>query len=202
MRHPKIEKVCVVCGKKFSTFVAWDKKVRGGKRCCSRECSSIEARIDYNDWEKFWAKLEIKDNGCWEWPGPYQTRHPDYPYGKVHLSWRTQESVAAHRLAWEIVHGPIPDGLIVRHSCDNPKCCNPQHLLIGTCKDNSQDMVTRNRQMKGNRHFRAKLREEYIADIRERLLAGESQQSIADDYGVCQVTISSVSLGETWRHVV
>jgi hypothetical protein len=200
--EPKVTRTCEVCGQEFQTWAAWDRKRPGGARYCCKEHKDIAARLDFNNWEKFWAKLEVNEAGCWEWPGPYQTHDPAFPYGKVHVAWREAEMVMAHRLAWELINGPIPDGLIVRHTCDNPKCCNPYHLLLGTHQDNSDDMVMRGRQANGERHALAKLREEDIPVIRGRLGRGETQQAVADDYQVRQSTISLIASGATWGYIL
>jgi len=89
--------------------------------------------------EKFWASLDIRGNeDCWEW----QRGRDDGGYGCVCYSGKRY---GAHRLAWELTNGPIPEGLLVCHSCDNPPCCNPKHLFLGTHGDNMQDALTKGR---------------------------------------------------------
>ena len=77
--------------------------------------------------------------GCWEWRG---TRSED-GYGLIHIKKLATSNLRVHRLMWEMHNGPIPDGLVVRHRCDNPPCVNPDHLEVGTKKDNAADMVQR-----------------------------------------------------------
>lgn len=90
-----------------------------------------------------------EDTGCREWNGTKattrtKTRGSDEPaYGLVYVAPKTMRSV--HRVMWELINGPVPDGLHVRHRCDNPPCCNPSHLLIGTPLDNYNDMAERGR---------------------------------------------------------
>lgn len=96
--------------------------------------------------ERFWAKIDKRGpDECWEWLGSRK----DKGYGQVQ---RTDESgrkvLSSHRLAWEIANGPIPTGLFVCHHCDNPPCCNPAHLWLGTCRDNIHDMHAKGRQRK------------------------------------------------------
>jgi hypothetical protein len=91
--------------------------------------------------ERFWSKVDVgEEDDCWEWTG-YRYRK----YGRFNF-----ESVSrlAHRVAWILLHGPLPDEQKVLHSCDNPPCCNPLHLFVGTQTDNMQDMIA-----KGRAHF-------------------------------------------------
>lgn len=80
------------------------------------------------------------DSGCWEWTGSHVPRG----YGTVWDSMRGRK-VYVHRLSWEMHHGPIPDGMFVLHLCDNPPCWNPEHLSIGTHRDNMADMTAKGR---------------------------------------------------------
>ena len=84
----------------------------------------------------------------------------------------------AHRVAWELVHGEIPDGKFVLHHCDNPKCVNVQHLFIGTLSDNARDMVDK------GRHGMARLNWESVEQIRKLLADGESQKALSQRFGV------------------
>lgn len=87
--------------------------------------------------EQFWARVERGD-GCWLWQGMTISGG----YGRV--GWRGMKAVA-HRVAWELTYGPIPEGLWVLHRCDNPPCCNPEHLFLGSRLDNIADMVAKGR---------------------------------------------------------
>jgi len=111
--------------------------------------------------------------------------------------------------------GELRPDEVTRHTCDNPICCNPAHLIRGTVQDNASDMVERGRQNKGNAHWArrdstavrgennasAHLTEAQVAAIRRRYAAGGSTQvSLADEYGVSQTTISAITRGASWRH--
>lgn len=83
-------------------------------------------------------RYTVTPSGCWEWNG---ARHR-HGHGVVRINSKNHQ---AHRVAWEQVNGPVPAGKIVRHSCDNPPCVNPDHLLVGTQRDNIHDMIQRGR---------------------------------------------------------
>jgi hypothetical protein len=87
---------------------------------------------------RFWAKVR-KGDGCWEWQGA--TRHG---YGTVWVA-EAGGMRLAHRIAWELTNGPIPDGLLACHHCDNRVCVRPDHLFLGTYADNAQDMSRKGR---------------------------------------------------------
>ena len=89
--------------------------------------------------EKFWRRIEITGpDDCWGWQGTTNA------YGHGRLTYENTWWVAS-RLAWALTNGPIPDGLCVLHRCDNPPCCNPAHLFLGTRADNTTDMMTKGR---------------------------------------------------------
>lgn len=132
----------------------------------------------------FWDHVD-KTATCWLWTA--STRRN---YGQARLPGRTQQN--AHRVAWILTHGEIADGMVVRHKCDNPLCVRPEHLEVGTHKDNSQDMARRGRHV-GNR----KLNEQQEDEILQRLAVGERQTDIAVDYGICQATVSKLKRRRT-----
>lgn len=133
---------------------------------------------------------------CWPWTGSLNKG-----YGVIAVAGSKVR--IAHDVAWESHHGrALPKGMVVRHSCDNPPCVNPAHLLLGTHGDNSQDKVDRNRQAKGSGHGIAKLTEVDIPVIRALHNSGASQKFIAAQFGVTQGTVSHVIRGATWAHVL
>lgn len=99
---------------------------------------------------RFWERVvRGGPRECWEWQG---SRHPS-GHGQV---WDGEKVVYAHRTAWALVNGPVPDGLVVMHSCDNPPCANPAHLSVGTQGDNLRDMASKGRDRGGWKDNRLK----------------------------------------------
>lgn len=95
----------------------------------------------------FWAKVKRgANNRCWPFTGSSRGK---MGYGRVTLP-RPIRCIAAHRMAWVLANGEIPDGMFVLHNCDNPKCCNPDHLWLGSIKDNNRDKIRK------RRHWNAK----------------------------------------------
>ena len=124
--------------------------------------------------EAFWACVEKQADGCWVWKRGRIPRG----YGMVAVNGRKR---LAHRMAWELSSGPIPDGLFVCHVCDNPPCVNPEHLFLGTPRDNTIDSVRKGRWVRRRLDYAA------IASDRR---AGATQSEIAKKFGVTQAGIS------------
>lgn len=142
----------------------------------------------------------LEDNSCFEaltgcllWHGPRDA----YGYGAVNLVINKLDR-KAHRLSWQMHRGLIPDGMVVRHRCDNVACINPDHLELGTQLDNIADTVSRKRHNFGVRVPQSKLLPEQVAAIR---LDGRSLKKIGADYGVCAQAIHAIKRGRTWRSV-
>ncbi|HZL18621.1 MAG TPA: HNH endonuclease signature motif containing protein, partial [Polyangia bacterium] len=130
--------------------------------------------------EEFFAHTaQVGD--CWEW----QDHCHHFGHGRL---WWGKYRRLAHRVAWELTHGPIPAGLCVLHRCDNPPCCNPEHLFLGTRADNVADMHRKRRAIpaSGAANGNARLTESAVLAICARLDAGERQVDIAADYGITQ----------------
>lgn len=92
--------------------------------------------------DRFWSKVNKTDT-CWIWVGARKSGK--FNYGKIGAGGAKNGWRRAHIVAWELTRGLVPHGLYVLHNCDNPPCVNPHHLRLGTLKDNSRDMVERNR---------------------------------------------------------
>lgn len=161
------------------------------------------------DLNRFWANVnkngtihpyDSKLGMCWEW-----TRScGSHGYGQFS---RNKENILAHRASWEIEFGDITPNMEVCHSCDNPVCCNPNHLFLGTHKENMRDMIDkgrgdhlRNNNTKGERHGMHKLSLEQVECIRQLYAKGDiSQSQLARNYHVRQGTIWYIVKNKTWR---
>jgi hypothetical protein len=135
---------------------------------------------------------------CWPW----QAGTNRNGYG---VFTHQHEYYYAHRVSYEFYHGPIPEGLGVLHSCDNPICCNPYHLRAGTPKDNASDMVSRGRDrhvsFRGEDHANAKLTIEQVRTIRRLADEGMNQTQIGKMFGVSQSSVMAIRTRRTWKHV-
>ena len=145
--------------------------------------------------ELFWPRVDKRGDGeCWNWTGTLQGGG----YGHFGSAGKTY---LAHRFSYTLAKGEIPEGMVVRHTCDNPKCVNPSHLLVGTHQDNSNDAVERGRTARGERSGVAKLTEADVVEIRARYADGQSMSGIARDLGASRDSVRAVAEGRTWRHV-
>jgi len=134
-------------------------------------------------------------DSCWLWTGAVNNAG----YGKFQLDGRT---LGAHKVAWQLANGPVPDGMLVCHRCDNPPCCNPAHLFLGTAADNTQDMHQKGRYpvRRGMAHHGAKLTDGQVADIRQRLAATSAPYSLlAAEFGVGKSTIWRIARRLNWK---
>ena len=138
--------------------------------------------------DRFWSKV-AKGDGCWEWQGG---RTPT-GYGVFGMGNTVR---GAHRVAWELIYGPIPTDRWILHHCDNPPCVNPQHLFLGDRSTNVRDMHA-----KGRRSLRNdKLTREQALEIRHMAVEGHfNQRDIGDMFGVTQCTVSRIKTGSIWR---
>lgn len=141
--------------------------------------------------DRFYAKV-VKSEECWEWVGSYSGDRKKGRRGQFYLDGRLQYVA---RVSWQFEIGSIPDGMIVCHKCDNPKCVNPSHLFLGTYSDNMRDMVDKDRQSK-------KLTVEEVKEIREKYNKNICNQAVlAEKFNVDQSTISRICSKELRKHV-
>lgn len=144
--------------------------------------------------QRFWDKLKVGNSGeCWEW----QAALDDKGYGQI---WSKGTAQSAHRVAWEIMIGPIPKDMNVLHRCDNRKCCNPRHLFLGSQWDNIVDMIRKGRGNPpvGINHPNSIFTEEEARDIKFSSL---STKELAEKYGKGLPTIINIRNGRRWKHL-
>ena len=142
---------------------------------------------------RFWDRVD-QTGDCWLW-----TKYCNSDgYGRVRFNGRLE---CAHAIAWYFSNGTIPVGLCVLHKCDNPPCCKPSHLFLGTHLDNMRDRDVKGRNSRGEQHGRAKLTEADVLEIKTLLFKGILQQAIADQFGISPQLISKIKLGKRWTHV-
>ena len=161
--------------------------------------SKLLDRRDFSDAvvARFEAKVDRSagPDACHLWTA--RTRPAGY--GAFNVA-RTR-TLAAHRVAYAIRHGFAPGALVLRHTCDNPPCCNPAHLLPGTTADNNRDRDERGRSALGEAHGNAKLTASAVRDMRRRAAGGASYVDLAVEYGVADVQVHNAVTGKTWAHV-
>ncbi len=140
-----------------------------------------------------------KSDGCWEWSGA----RTKAGYGLVKVGGRKGKNLYTHRTVAAALIGEIPPGYYVCHRCDNPRCCRPDHLFIGTPADNNWDKSRKGRAvgpgLRGELVPSAKLKAKDVVAIREQLRAGRKGKDIAASFGVSPTTISSIKLGKRWK---
>ena len=139
-------------------------------------------------------KNDLRPEECWIWAKSPNGRG----YGNVHVNGKT---ISAHRLSYELFKGPIPDGLYVCHTCDNKRCVNPNHLFIGTQKDNLQDASRKGIMNFGEKNGQAKLTVNQVREIKKKLLSGQSQVELAKEYKVTKGNIAHIARGRTWAWI-
>lgn len=140
--------------------------------------------------------VPVEATGCIEWMG----MRDEHGYGVLKYHNRKYK---VHRWVWEMQNGPIPKGMFICHHCDNPSCANLDHLFLGTPKDNRLDCCRKKRHWvpEGKENGRAVLTEEQVVYAMARMLTGESQCSVARDFGVTSTTIRFIWTGHTWANL-
>lgn len=185
---------CHYCGHEF-----WYQPSNRPGSYCSRVCFN-DARRDSVE-ERFWKHVNKTDT-CWEWTGALYRG-----YGRMRLNDKRRSRITVHRFSWELHNGPIPDGMLVCHHCDNRRCVRPDHLFLGTYSENTFDSVAKNRNykeprsnLKGESHPMAKLNEQQVCCIRQESTQGLSQRQLAIRYNVSRRTIVDIVHRHSWQH--
>lgn len=169
--------ICETCKR---TYAAKAYQIRRGQRFCSGAC-----RNHRTEEQRFWSRVQ-KTEGCWNWTGALVAGR----YGNS--TWKNKPSLA-HRASWEMHHGDIPEGLNVCHHCDNGKCVRPDHLFLGTQKDNVQDMIK-----KGRHHTRILSKDQ----VREIRTSTKPRQELSDTFKVSIRAIADIQTGRVWKKLI
>lgn len=160
---------------------------------------NAKTRVDRTIDERLWHQVD-KSGDCWEWHGACD----QHGYGHINIGKNKKKKT--HRLSWEFANGPIPDGLCVLHTCDNPKCVKPEHLWLGTYKDNMQDCIAKGRfvflkSKPGEENNHAKLHDGDIRVIRDLAESGLKPRYTSEFLGIDRSCVHRIINREAWSHV-
>src|SRR4030043_1563744 len=183
----------------LAIFDRYNKKYNGKiyRTCKNKMCFNPNHLISLTAEEKFWSNINIKsDEKCWEWKTYAGTNERP----NTHFNGKNQ---SVSRLAYKLIYGDFDDSLYVCHHCDNPPCCNPNHLFLGTRQDNVDDREAKGRNKMphsiGEDHGGAKLTKEQILEIRNKYIPREySYYKLAREYGVTFGHIRNIIQRKVW----
>lgn len=193
---------CSICGQVKNIDEFYKKRGYPDKRC--KQC--VLARMkrfqampleDLLDGEnknlilkRFWKHVDVKNkNDCWEW----KSKKDKDGYGNMQFKNKT---VRANRFIWTVLNGAIPEGMVVCHKCDNPKCLNPDHLFLGTISDNVIDAL------KKNRLSNQKLTVDQVKELRKLYKTGKySQSELGRIFGVSGSTVCQIVHRKLWKFI-
>jgi hypothetical protein len=200
------ERSCLQCGQQFTISAARAQRNRG--RYCSPTCARAASRMTD---ARFWARVARgAETECWPW----QAHCGHFGHGQLVVQGAHYK---AHRFAYALTYGAIPDGLCVLHRCDNPPCCNPAHLFLGTNADNVADRQAKQRHARGDnagprlhpeavergmQRYNARLTDGIVREIRHLAAQKQmTQKAIAHRFGVSPQLVTEVVKRRTWKHV-
>lgn len=180
----KLTKICLHCGTLFESWPSQDRKF------CSTACGHHGKSAHLV--QRFLDKVHIKPSGCWEWSGSLRSDG----YGEIRVT--NNKHFRTHRLMWELVNGDIPKGKMVLHKCDNPACCDPNHLFLGDQQINMKDRDNKGRVPSGIQHYRHKLDFTKAKQIKVLHKQGLTLKQIGEKFGVCDSLICQVVNDKAW----
>lgn len=173
---------CNCCKAVFSSFGAMGNHVRYHPEC------TFEAR--------FWPNIDKRGpDECWPWIGRRDARG----YGRIA---ENGPRTYAHRVAWTLTNGPIPEGMHILHKCDFPACCNTAHMVLGTQTDNNHDRHAKGRTARGVAIKKVVLNDDKVRRIRELRAKGLGYEAIGREIGCRGAAARDVCIGKFWKHVV
>ncbi len=177
--------------------------------CGNTLCMNPDHLTTVTPESRLWQRVDMNPDGCWLFKGAAKSR-----YGRIQFRDRLD---LAHRVAWILTYGEIPDGMWVLHKCDVPKCVRPDHLFLGTPKENVEDMMAKGRHYHGDEQWTrkhpervprgeemvtSKLTEGQVRRIRDRFAAGGvSKNRLAREEGVSHPTIRRIIARKVWKHI-
>ena len=188
------EKKCHRCG---STSIAQASRLKPGTLLfCSGSCRTAHFNEERaRPIRELFMNNVDKTSSCWLWTGALGRGG----YGRATAArGKKNRSELAHRLSHKLFKGPIPKGMFVCHTCDNPRCVNPDHLWLGTRQDNVDDMVSKGRSLRGTRNPHARLNPQQVREIRRRVAEGENRKDIQEEYGIAPSTLHSIIKRVSW----
>lgn len=142
--------------------------------------------------DRFWKKVERSGaDECWLWAGCKIKGYGQFLRGGG-------QRVYAHRFAYELARGPIPEGMLVLHRCDNPPCCNERHLFLGSDLDNMRDKVAKGRQARERRNGNGRLTDGQVAELRAMRTSGATLETLGRHFGISMGYAGMIVRGE-WR---
>jgi hypothetical protein len=192
----QLSKAAAIMGRKGGQAGTGESKARSTEIC--RAAALKKWRDPENVKKRFWSKVRIgADNECWPWIGAKGSGG----YGSISLHGKHKN---AHRVAYELTYGSIDQSKDCCHSCDNPPCCNPKHLFMGTAADNMNDCLRkgRRRPMTGERNPMFKMNTAAVISIRERVRTGQAKMAeLAREYGVDHECIRMIVHRISWKHI-
>ena len=190
-------KTCAACGIKILKTSKCSAKQWGNKKYCSPLCKNRSKPVRQLK-DRFLEKIKTAEGGCVEW----QASKDGHGYGQMSCH-KGASPLKAHRVSYELFVGEIPHGMHVLHKCDNPACVNPEHLFLGTHKDNMEDMVLKNRQQRisrpGEESHQALLTWSEVNEIRALYLTGKlTYKDLSCKYPVKPCTLMKIVRNKLW----
>lgn len=140
--------------------------------------------------ERFWPKV-LKTDGCWLW----QAAKLPKGYGRIGIGGKYGGYMLAHRASWELHFGKIPERMFVCHRCDTTSCVRPDHLFLGTQRDNMLDCHNK------GRHGLTTMTAERVRELRQRRLAGTTLAALAVLYGISKSSVAQIARRLVWQYV-
>lgn len=189
----KIRSVCFGKTEVYCGYCGGLVTARGAKAFCSPACYHEKRRSQPVE-QRFWSKVDRSSvDGCWLWLGSCFT----VGYGQFTRRSEdgTSQHIGAHVMAWELTHGPVPDGLEIMHSCDVRRCVRPDHLSVGTHAENVQDAARKGR-LHVSRPNRQKLTADQIQEIRSLVTSGEKRFRVAMRFGISKTQVTLIMQGK------